>query len=518
MENKGLTKKLAAGCLFMTMLAASIIANAEPQTLEDTRHLLHRTGFGESPKVVLELNSLSVDALINVVTTNTNPVSNLNPPAWANEPVRHRLPYKNMDETERREARQVVQKLERERYAELQHWWLNSLTSTTNPLRAKMALFWQNHFTSEFRRVRHSQLMYNQLSLINREATGNFASMLRQMVIDPAMLIYLDNRSNRKKKPNENFARELFELFTLGEGNYSEQDIKEAARALTGYTVNHKFESVFRKNNHDNDPKTILGVTANHNVDSLMELLLNNPATAKYIVSKLWRYFISTNPPVDKINALAALFRNANYEIKPLIVAMLETDEFWDINNRATLIRSPADFIVSTLRTAGIDSLDRKILLRSLKGMGQQLFNPPNVKGWQEDKYWITSQTLLARNSFVSMIARNSRQTTKEKVGTMSEPDSRENMMTQSAMADPAMENTMQGPDMTGSMDMQSNSNLGMITPDAENQHLIDASPDLSDTQVRNTMISSTIPAYRTPGKSKSRIGTYILEPGWNLY
>lgn len=484
-------------CAIQWLLIQTV--HAAPLSLEDTRHLVHRSGFGESPTHIIEASQQTRDELINTILSNTQPASIEPKPAWANTPLRARPDHSKSSDQERRQKNQAIGKLERRRGGDLKHWWLSSLITTPNPLQAKMILFWQNHFTSSQRKVRHAQLMVRQFEILEKEATGNFSAMLKSMLKDPAMLIYLDNRSNRKNKPNENLARELLELFTLGEGHYSEQDIKEAARALTGYAVNNKFEFVFRKKHHDNGEKNILGNIARHDATSLADVLLEHPATAKNIVTKLWHYFVSDDVSAPDIDRLARIFRDNNYEIKPVLEALFKTPAFWSPDNRATLIRSPADFIASTLRAAQMPAIERRVLLTATRKMGQQLFYPPNVKGWQQGHYWINAQTLLARNSFAVMATRNPRR-----------------LMQSSTAENGSGATDMQ--EMTMTMTETKPANMMAEKGKSEMVHLIDAPSHLTDTQVRVALISTSIPVNQTNATNHSRIGRFILDPAWNLY
>jgi len=489
--------------LFLFQLLCTSGVKAEGTSLDETRHLLQRTGFAERPSDVLAASKLSYESLVSNILQNDNPVSVVPKPDWMRQSLRARPDLKNATAQQRRKKNKEIGKLERQRLHELQYWWLSSLITTPNPLKAKMTLFWQNHFTSSQRKVRHAQLITNQLDLLIQDSTGNFGVMLRNLITDPAMLIYLDNRSNRKNNPNENLARELLELFTLGEGNYTESDIKNAARALSGYTVNKQFESIFRRRQHDNGTKTILNSTANHDANSLVDLLLAQPATARHIVTKLWHYFISQTPPAASIEELAVLFRQSNYELKPLLQEMFRSEAFRSAVNRSTLIRSPADFIASTLRVAGIHEIDKQMLLRASRDMGQTLFTPPNVKGWQENEFWINGQTLLARNSFVTRIARNPGKAMSNGMNSMG-GSMQENPNSMSTATDASARTKKKKP-------RQRRGGTSMA-------HLIDAPSEISDAQVRAALIGTAIPIQKGTSRLNSRIGQLLLEPAWNLY
>lgn len=218
------------------------------------------------------------------------------------------------------------------------------------------------------------------------------------------MLIYLDNTSNRKKGPNENLARELLELFTLGEGHYTELDVKEAARALSGAGVDDTMHYRFKATQHDDNTKHILGVTRNHSPTSLVDTILAQPQTATFLCTKLWLNFVSDTPDPDTLKKMANTLRHSNYELKPTLELMLRSDAFWDLKNRAQLIKSPAVFITDTLRALQMPAINEASAIRALKAMGQEFFNPPNVKGWPGGTQWINADALLSRTNFLRAV------------------------------------------------------------------------------------------------------------------
>ena len=280
------------------------------------------------------------------------------------------------------------------------------MLSTEQPFQEKMLLFWHNHFTSSQQKVKQPKLMYDQNQLFRKYALGNFKELLHAIVRDPAMLLYLDNRNNNKTHPNENLARELLELFTMGEGHYSEKDIKELARGLTGYTLNKNFEFIFRKKLHDFENKTFLGQEGKFDADAMIDIILEHEATAVYIVTKLYKEFVSYTPNKQEILRLAKLFQENNYELKPLMFAMLTSNDFIDEKNRATMIKSPIELVVGTLRSLNYRSFDAKLGLKYTQKLSQNLLNPPNVKGWSGGKTWIDANTLLTRKEFLHKLTR----------------------------------------------------------------------------------------------------------------
>jgi len=216
------------------------------------------------------------------------------------------------------------------------------------------------------------------------------------------MLIYLDNAGSRREAPNENFAREVMELFTLGEGHYGESDVKEAARAFTGWSLERDTgRFVYRRAWHDDGVKTILGATGRFDGDDVLDLLLARRETAEFIAAKLWREFVSPQPDPAEVARWARVFRDARYEVKPLLRAVLASDAFWAEENRATLVKSPVDLVAGTLRSYGIRPFELRPEIVACAALGQNLFAPPNVKGWPGGDAWIDAATILGRKQWL---------------------------------------------------------------------------------------------------------------------
>ena len=386
-----------------------------------TRHLLERTGFTETPARVLAEVRRPAAELLSERLTSTAPIAPLAPPAWVHEPTLRFAHFKDLPEERRRAARGRLRDVQREELKELQGWWLANLVVTEAPLAARMTLFWQNHFTSEQRKVRYTELMYRQQRTLMRHATGRLDEMLLAVLRDPAMLLYLDNRVSRRKSPNENLARELLELFTLGEGRYSEEDIRELARALTGLSVNSEERYAFRKNLHDPAPKHVLGRDGVNGVNDVVELLVEHPATARHLVGKLWRHFVSPDPPPDAVDTLARRFRDGGSDIGVLLAALFEHPAFSAPGVRGTLFKSPVEFIVGTHRALGLPPSEGLTLIRAARSMQQELYEPPNVRGWPGGERWINSTTLLARRRFVHRLFRDDELDPRGVIGTLDE-------------------------------------------------------------------------------------------------
>jgi uncharacterized protein (DUF1800 family) len=281
------------------------------------------------------------------------------------------------------------------------------MLQTPSPLTERMTLVWHNHFVSSQQKVRYTKLMYEQNVLFRRYAGGNFGQLLHAVGKDPAMVIYLDSASNRKGKPNENFAREVMELFTLGEGRYAEADVREAARAFTGWSIDPDSGAFrLRPALHDEGTKTVLGRTGNFDGDAVLDILLSRRESAEFVVAKLWREFVSPEPDGPEVRRIAQKFHLSNHEIKVALRELLLSPAFWAPENRGALIKSPVDLVVGTMRALDFQVGDPLPLALVVAQLGQNLFSPPNVKGWPGGEAWINSSTLLARKGFAERIFR----------------------------------------------------------------------------------------------------------------
>ena len=240
-------------------------------------------------------------------------------------------------------------------------WWLDTLQHTEFPLLERMTLFWHGHFTTSAGKVSWPELIYNQNNLFRKYALGSFSELLHSICLDPAMLIYLDASRNSADQPNENFARELLELFTLGEGYYSEADIIAAARAFTGWGYNVKKNQVqFNKKKHDFGVKVFLGKQGNFDAKDIINILLDTPRVSEFITEKLWRVFVSnTNVKTEQIKRFAKRFKESNYSIKFLLLDIFDSEDFWSISNRGVLIKHPVEFTVGLIKELQLDDFDR---------------------------------------------------------------------------------------------------------------------------------------------------------------
>ena len=397
--------RILAGVMTFAFTAGAI-ANDVPIGLDGARHLLGRTGFAVTNGDIVVFAALSrSEAATRLVkaasesTTATTP-----PPGWVTEKPIAPAKLQAMSQ----EERQAEQRRNVEHAFQLREWWFREMLTTTTPLAEKMTLFWHNHFATSQQKVRFTPLMYRQHLVLRRNALGNFGSLLREVSRDPAMLIYLDGANSRKEQPNENFAREVMELFTLGEGHYSEGDIKEAARAFTGWSVDRETgEFMFRRGIHDYGNKTVLGKTGNFDGDQVIDVLLNKPEAAQFISRKLWKEFVSTTPDEREVVRLAAGFKESGYNIAKFMTAIFASDAFYAPENRAALIKSPVEFVVGTMKTFEIETANLRPFVLASALLGQNLFSPPNVKGWPGGESWINTATLLGRKQLLDRLFKN---------------------------------------------------------------------------------------------------------------
>jgi len=280
------------------------------------------------------------------------------------------------------------------------NWWADRMVATERPLEEKMALFWHGHFASGGDKVRDYRKMLGQVALFQRLATGNFRELLIAVAQDPAMLVFLDAGQNVKGAPNENFGREVMELFTMGVGNYTEQDIREAARAFTGWRDD---DLTFRMDatKHDDGEKTFLGRTGRFDGVQILDIILEQNVTANYIAGKLYRFLVREDLSPAFQERLGALLRDNKYDIAPFLRTVFLSRDFYSARSVGTHIKGPVELIVSTYRRLGLKTLPGVPDFNAASGeLGQVLLNPPTVAGWAQGRAWITPGTLLARGNF----------------------------------------------------------------------------------------------------------------------
>ncbi|MEO1237141.1 MAG: DUF1800 domain-containing protein [Planctomycetota bacterium] len=389
------------------------------------RHLLWRVGYGGGWAEVQRLAGLGLDAAVDeLVDYQAHATADLPDPDLDPDVIR------NATDEERRAAREarrngeqaVLDQQRRDRMAarskdrrmlgDLKRWWFERMVRTDRPAEDRLTLLWHGHFASSHRQVQDTYLMYRQHRLFRENANGSFADLARGVVRDPAMLKYLNNNRNNKRRPNENLARELMELFTLGVGNYTERDIKEGARALTGYHLDdHDF--VFRENQHDPGPKTILGRTAAYDGDLFVERLLAEKACSKFIALKLYDHFVADvgdvydDVPRERrhvIDNLAARLRRRGYQLRPVLTTLFKSQHFYDPAVVGKKIKDPSQLLVGTIRTLGTPPRDARALDQAMRSLGMEFFAPPTVDGWDGGRNWINTSTLFVRQNLTTYL------------------------------------------------------------------------------------------------------------------
>jgi hypothetical protein len=291
---------------------------------------------------------------------------------------------------------QVEQSAQRVKMEEMKLWWLDRMVRTQRPLEEKMTLFWHGLFVSSATTVKNSYLLYQQNELFREYAAGNYKALTLAVSRNPAMLVYLNNNDNRVQHPNENYARELMELFTMGIGNYTEQDIKESARAFTGWT-NVGANFVFNRAQHDEGVKTFLGRSGNFTGEDIVNIIFQQPATSKYIATRLIKFFGVDEPPAEVVEALARVVVANKFEMTPTLAALFSSQWFYSKDVIQRQIKSPVQLVVGSLRSLGVGLSQPGAVDNALKLMGQELFNAPTVKGWDGGRAWINTSTLFAR-------------------------------------------------------------------------------------------------------------------------
>lgn len=295
--------------------------------------------------------------------------------------------------------------LERQGVIAAQLWWLDRMIATPAPLQEKLTLFWHGHFTTAaIQKGVTPREIVNQNALFRAYALGDIRELTKRVAVDPAMLKYLDNLRNDAAHPNENFARELMELFTLGIGNYSEQDVREAARAWTGLRIRHATDDVYLNPRlHDSGVKTFLGRTGNFDGTDVVNSLFVQPAAAQFFATKLLAFFVYSEPEPELVDAVAALLRQHGFVLAPVMSTLLSSNVFYSARAYRALVKSPVEFVVGSYRLFGIAEADASAL-DALRRMTQVLFYPPNVKGWPGGSTWLTSSTVLARENFANAL------------------------------------------------------------------------------------------------------------------
>jgi uncharacterized protein (DUF1800 family) len=367
-------------------------------------HLYRRAGFGARPDeldaAVAAGYEATVDRLVDLSVADAAAVAppTFTPPAVVAAPG---------DEAARRAAQQADQRANREEGRKLTQWWIDRMVLSTTPLRERLTLFWHDHFATSVQKVKQPDLMYRQNEIFRAQGAGSFETLALTVAKDPAMLIWLDANENRKGKPNENFARELFELFLLGIGNYTEADVQEGARAFTGWQYRRQTGAFnLAVNQHDAGAKTVFGQTGNLGGEDVIRMAVAQPASAPYVVSRLWSGFarpVGADDPV--VRQLAPAFAK-DRDIAKLMRAILLHPDFVSPATRTGLVKTPIEYVAGALRALGLRAAALgNNLPQTMESLGQQPFAPPSVGGWPPNGYWLTTSFALSRLRIASTIA-----------------------------------------------------------------------------------------------------------------
>jgi hypothetical protein len=395
-------------------------------TYDRAAHLIERAGFGGTPEDIDRFARLTpqqaVDRLVDYETVENGAAKPFEesgvwdrgmdpfPPSRADAVRQARdhgeaLGVRALPEGSPRRLQPVVDKFFyglRANSIETQRlgvWWANRMLTTNRPLEEKLTLFWHGHFATGDAKVRDYRMMLRQNQMLRANASGRLRDLLIGILEDPAMLVYLDNGENVKSHPNENFGRELLELFTMGVGNYTERDVREAARSFTGWT-NDVLAFKFDKDQHDFGDKTLLGKTGPLNGQDVIDTILAQPVTGEFVSAKMYRYFVRDEVPAAVRTELGRSFRASGYQIKPLLKRIFLSRDFYSPAATATQIKSPVVLVVSTYKKMGLRELPTiPDFGRLTSSLGQTLFDPPNVAGWAGGRTWITPATLLQRGN-----------------------------------------------------------------------------------------------------------------------
>lgn len=365
-------------------------------------HLLWRSGFGPGIPDITHIEQLSTKQLWeNIKRNSLEKLPDISPSSSFVQDNYDKGNGSNLSKEEKESWNRKIRQQSTKDIKEFNHQWMRLMINSPNQLGEKLSFFWHHHFA-----IRHpnSFLQQDAVNSIRRHALGNFRDLLREVSKSGAMVLSLNNQQNRKSSPNENFAREIMELFTMGIGHYTEQDIKEAARAFTGWGVAKDGRFTFHRRFHDDGIKQILGKTGRFDGDDVIDIILNHPQTSIFIVSKMCRYFVSEAVDPQRVEELASSFRK-DYNIRNLLDNIFESTWFYEPQYRANRIKSPIELLVGMQRLSPISAIEDQLLYRTQKQLGQVLFNPPSIAGWPTGKNWLDSSTLMVRLQLPQIIA-----------------------------------------------------------------------------------------------------------------
>jgi hypothetical protein len=389
------------------LLAPYAPTESDPFDEVKAAHLLNRAGFGGTPEEIERVQKLGPERAVEWLLdfpdapaeeqdddNNSPDLSSI-----AGSPSDFRQYYRQLrgkSPDEKKQLQQQFAQANRQAVETTTQWWLNRLAFGKYPMQEKLTFFWHGHFTTSAKDERAALLMWKQNELLRQNAGGNFETFVRSISRDPAMLDYLNNNENRKAHPNENYARELMELFTLGIGNYTEDDVKQAARAFTGWGHDGT-DFVYRVNQHDEGTKTFLGSSGTFDGDDVITLILQHPACPRFISGEIFKLFAYDNIDPGLSIALAQILYTNHYQLRPLYRTILTSKAFYSPQSVGVQIKSPVQLVVGTIRMLGLQMPPTQALASALNQMGELPFMPPNVRGWPGGRMWINTSTLFIR-------------------------------------------------------------------------------------------------------------------------
>lgn len=396
----------------------------ENWTIFEAAHLLNRAGFGGNPSEIKAFHTLGRTKAVDSLLTPGEPIGKFPAPSWSTveqaiaarraefekiKSLRQEMRTLTPEAAEmaKRDLRKDAQQEERRHALEAQQWWFSTMLLTEAPLREKMTLFWHDHFATSIQKVKQPVLLVRQNELFRTHAFGSFKELTHAILMDPAMLLYLDAQNSRKGKPNENFAREVMELFTLGEGNYTEQDVREAARAFTGYRFERmRGKIAHEKRNWDDADKTIFGKTGPFDGKDVIDLIFEKKEAARFMAKKLWEFFVYENPSESAVSLLADGFEKSGYQTGPLLRGIFLSKEFYTEASIRSQIKSPIQYLIALLKQLEIRKPPLGFPISAEQQLGQVLFMPPNVAGWDWGQAWINTNTLLTRYNLAGFLTK----------------------------------------------------------------------------------------------------------------
>ncbi len=383
---------------------------ASEWTLEAAGHLLNRAAFGGTPEEIQRLHVMGHTSAVQSLL-NAGEDEDLFPSPEIS-PLRSYRELKNASASpaEMMEKRKMIQAQVRRQTIEARLWWINRMASTPFPAREKCVLFWHGHWATSIQKVNDPFLILQQNQTLRAHSFGSFALFAKEMSKDPAMIRYLDLNSSKVGRPNENFAREFMELFTLGEGQYSEEDIQEVARSFTGYRINPDTGGfLFAARSHDSGVKKIFGKTGKMNGDETVDLIVLRPQCAEFLSAKLWNFYAGENPANALNQVLASEYRASGLKTGDFLKRIFLSREFYAPKYRRRQIKSPVQWLIQTCKILERPMPDPRVIQSTLEQLGQVPFAPPNVKGWDGGRAWISSSTLLLRYNLGGALVRNAR-------------------------------------------------------------------------------------------------------------